>query len=366
MNKSLFYIVIFFCILLLAKCQKNDEPIYSPLKIQSVILNVSEFGLNDGAIDITVSGGNPPFIFNWSNNQITEDINNLMAGSYSVIVTDQQNQLVSDTFDITEPLPDTMSIIFEYTNPSETGADDGSITSNIDGGYPPFTFSWSNGAKTKDLNNLQADIYILTVLDSRGQYLTDSVLLYDNVKDINGNIYATVKIGNQTWMKENLRVTHAPDSSSITSYVYNNNTNYEKNHGRLYTWDSAMNGSTKESAQGICPCGWHIPSDEEFKELEMYLGMTQQEADLVNIWRGATIGTQLKLGGTSGFDAQLSGRRSSSGSFSLMGRVEYYWSSTELGNYAWRRCLDKNAHNIGRWNTFPKSYGFSIRCVKDD
>jgi uncharacterized protein (TIGR02145 family) len=129
----------------------------------------------------------------------------------------------------------------------------------------------------------------------------------------------------------------------------------------------AMNGSTAEGTQGLCPCGWHIPTDEEFKILEIHLGMTEAQADMVNIWRGAPVGTMMKAGGGSGYEAKLSGRRSSGGAYSLMGRMEYMWTSTQFDtSLAWRRCLDDYSPHVGRWNTFPKSYGFSLRCIKDN
>ena len=188
----------------------------------------------------------------------------------------------------------------------------------------------------------------------------------NTVTDIDGNVYPTIKTGTQTWMKENLRVTHAPDNKAIISYLYNNDTQNEKTHGRLYSWDVAMNGTSTERAQGICPVGWHVPGDEEFKILEIFLGMTRAQADMENGWRGATVGTQLKVGGTSGFNAQLSGLRTSGNSYLYFGLYGYFWTSTAYGNdSAWRRCVRSGDDTVGRWNTFPKSYCFSIRCLKD-
>ena len=123
--------------------------------------------------------------------------------------------------------------------------------------------------------------------------------------------------------------------------------------------------SEDEEAQGICPCGWHIPDDDEFKQLEISLGMTREEADMDNTWRGDDVGKQLLNGGTSGYNALLSGRRTSTGKYDLLNSYEYMWTSSEAGSYAWRRCLRAGDSNVGRWNTFPKSYAFSIRCVRD-
>ena len=187
----------------------------------------------------------------------------------------------------------------------------------------------------------------------------------NSVTDIDGNVYPVVKIGDQEWMARNLRVTKAPDGTPISSYVVGNDPGNALIYGRHYTWDVAMNGSAEESAQGICPDGWHLPSDEEFKILEMALGMTRQEADQSNAWRGTGVGTQMKEGGSSGLDIPIAGL-CVGGSFLYVGQSGYIYSSTEAGSYAWRRCLSTNASTVGRWNTFPKSYAFSVRCLKNN
>ena len=117
------------------------------------------------------------------------------------------------------------------------------------------------------------------------------------VTDIDGNVYNTVKIGNQCWMSENLKVTKYSDGSPIphvidpiewagiynkdTNYAYcyyNNNANGEADiYGALYNWAAAMGKNTLSSnsnpsgVQGVCPDGWHLPSNSEWTELENYL-----------------------------------------------------------------------------------------------
>lgn len=247
---------------------------------------------------------------------------------------------------------------------------DGSIILNVTGGVPPYIFNWSNGESSKDIYDLTAGIYTVTVRDAVDSTATESIEINQPVPenivmDVEGNIYTTVKIGEQIWMQQNLRVSVAPDSTEIASLVYGNNPDNEETYGRLYSWNAAMNGSTAEKAQGICPVGWHIPSDGEWKELEIYLGMTQQEADITNNWRGAGIGYKLKQGGESGYEAVYAGRYIGNGRYDLLNQYEYIWTSTEFGDNAWRRCLRSGVGTVGRWNTFPKSYGFSVRCIKD-
>ena len=85
-------------------------------------------------------------------------------------------------------------------------------------------------------------------------------------------------------------------------------------------------------------------------------------------WRGTDEGTQLSVSGTSGFDFLEAGRRNSDGSYMLINQTAYFWTSTEAQDtgMAWRRCLAGNDPGIGRWSTFPKTYGFSIRCLKNE
>jgi uncharacterized protein (TIGR02145 family) len=269
--------------------------------------------------------------------------------------------------------PEDLSLALNVTDVTVFNGHDGSVRLDVTGGIQPYIYLWSNGETTKDIEGLTAGIYSVKVTDARDS----SVTAADTVKqpipeniliDIEGNIYTTIKIGEQTWMQQNLRVSVDPDSTPITSYIYAGIEELAETYGRLYTWDAAMNGSNAEKAQGICPDGWHIPSDEEWKILEMHLGMTRAEADLSNVWRGVGVGAKLRPGGGSGYDVLYSGRRSSSGGYSLLRWYEYMWTSTESGSYAWRRCLDSipTVTTIGRFNTFPKSYGFSVRCIKDN
>jgi len=302
--------------------------------------------------------------------------NKKMNNSYKVLIMGRFASIISvllviflfykcqnETEEPEESTP--IEVSFEVTDPSETGKSDGSIKTDISGGSPPYNFLWSNGAMTKDIDSLSAGMYILTISDAGQQVLKDTVSLIDVVLDVDVNAYGFARIGDQIWMRQNLRVTHAPDSTDIESYVYDNDTTYELDYGRLYSWNVAMNGSDSEGAQGICPSGWHIPSDEEFKILEMHLGMTRQQADMVNCWRGSPVGDRLKLGGDSGYDARMAGR-CISGYFRLLGQWEYMWTSTESGSSAWRRCLAAGKPTVGRYNTFNKNYGFSVRCVKDE
>jgi uncharacterized protein (TIGR02145 family) len=192
-----------------------------------------------------------------------------------------------------------------------------------------------------------------TVTGEAGTFKTDEEETTGTFTDNrDGRTYKWVKIGAQTWMAENLAF-----KTTTGSWAYNNDENNVPAYGRLYNWDTAVK---------VCPEGWHLPSDEEYKQLEMHLGMTRAEADMANTWRGSPVGTMLKIGGQAGFDAPLAGRWTNT-SFASLGSQAYLWSSTEsTSNLAWRRCLFTTYSTVGRYDTFPKYYGFSVRCVKND
>lgn len=196
----------------------------------------------------------------------------------------------------------------------------------------------------------------------------------DSITDVrDGQVYKTVKIGSQWWMQENLNVGNRingvdtmKNNGIIEKYAYNNNEAYADTYGGLYQWDEAMQYDTTEGIQGICPNGWHIPTDAEWKTLEMALGMTQVQADTIG-WRGTDQGNQLKVGGVSGFQAQLSGyRHYSSGTFYNLGTYATFWSSSQYdASSVWFRYLISSLTQVFRLN-YKKTYGFCVRCLKDE
>ncbi len=199
-----------------------------------------------------------------------------------------------------------------------------------------------------------------------------------------GRTYGTVLIGDQCWMAENLNI-----GTSLTMADYGNNDSQGTNcssikkycptaaihgigddsncptYGGLYQWDQMMCGSTSAGAQGICPAGWHIPTDNEFKTLEMGLGMTQAQANAYG-WRDGSVGSQLKQGGSSGFNALLAGRFNFGvHHFENFGNFGSFWSSTQSDTTgAFQRNLSSDTSMSFRYN-LNKNYGFSVRCLKD-
>ena len=202
----------------------------------------------------------------------------------------------------------------------------------------------------------------------------------DTVADIDGNIYQTVQIGDQEWMAENLKTTHYNNGDEIPtgwpSYdgayaVYSNDPSNSEIYGNLYNWYAAVDD------RGICPAGWHVPTDEEWMELEMELGMSYEDAHDFG-YRGTDQGSQLAGNanlwnsgqlvstpafGSSGFLALPGGYRISYGNYDFVGSIGYFWSSSESGSdIAWYRLLYYGTSGVVRIYYY-KRCGFSIRCV---
>lgn len=187
------------------------------------------------------------------------------------------------------------------------------------------------------------------------------------VTDIDGNIYNTVKIGSQCWMKENLKVTKNPEGKTITRHCYNNDSKICDTDGGLYDWDTAMNNSKKESAQGICPDSWHVPKDSEWYVLEKGLAIgncSNNRKGLRFLSECDPAGAELKTGGHSGFEGILVGYSDPVGFFNNSGNSVYFLSSTEIRPYyAWVRILS-SLTTVIRLESF-KAGGYSLRCLKD-
>ncbi len=135
--------------------------------------NVSCFGLSDGAINITVSGGTAPYTYSWSNGETTQDINSLSAGDYTVTVIDLNGCTLNQSITITEPLA-SLSTTATVSDISCFGGSDGSIILNPAGGTVPYTYAWNNGATTKDIFGLSDGNYQVTITDANGCFIQET------------------------------------------------------------------------------------------------------------------------------------------------------------------------------------------------
>lgn len=207
------------------------------------------------------------------------------------------------------------------------------------------------------------------ILMAEGQnikwYSTDIPENYTDTR--NSKTYDIIPLGNQVWMAQNLDIgkvidgnIEPADNSVIEKYYYNNDPAMGQVYGALYSWHEMMNYSTEESAQGICPEGWHIPSHEEWKRLEIYLGMSQSEADQMGM-RGVHEGTKLRENGDSGFEALMAGKRKPDGSFGSISNYTTFWNSSGSN-----RTLSTSFDVIYASESDEKANGFSVRCIMNE
>jgi len=208
----------------------------------------------------------------------------------------------------------------------------------------------------------------------------------DSSPTIDGHTYKTVKIGNQEWFAENLKTTVYANGEEIpysrTDESWENqemgmrcsnehDDAMNAKYGQLYNW-YAVNDE-----RGLCPSGWHVPSDEDWQDLEVFLGMSRADVSLEGD-RGSDelgMGTKLKAksgwknGGNGsdelGFSALAGGYRNLNGHFDGVGNVGYFWSSSPDGTVAWFRLLVSDYTGVYRYSNFQR-YGFSVRCVRDE
>lgn len=236
-----------------------------------------------------------------------------------------------------------------------------------------------------------------------------------SLKDYDGNKYALIQIGSQCWMAENLRTTHFADGTEIplgksyptlwfnpvdfSRYYPDNNKRNVSTYGFLYDWATVMYGessskSNPSGVQGICPTGWHVPSEEEWNQLQQYLaaqsqysceGKTKNTAKALAAttgWKESKVscspGNMMQENNVSGFNALPAGRYNplktdyiNSGPAYFTGEANYWTATAEkpsLDPYGARMIQigynDKAVrHGVGGQN--PKAMGYSVRCVRD-
>lgn len=208
---------------------------------------------------------------------------------------------------------------------------------------------------------------------SYGTELSLTTLDVNQVSDIEKNVYNTITIGTQVWMKENLRTTKYNDGSLIDLAETNadwgdytpaycwpyNNTGYATTYGALYNWYAVNTGK-------LCPTGWHVPTDEEWTTLTTYLGgETVAGGKLKEI--GTAHWTTPNTGATNetGFTALPGGYRYPDGGFNAMGNSGQWWSSGIYDTYdAWNRTMYYTHGAVDKPHN-NKRHGFSVRCLKN-
>jgi len=217
---------------------------------------------------------------------------------------------------------------------------------------------------------------------SNGESSTPSVESRCTSMEYDGYTYDLVAIGDQCWFAENLRNEHYANGDAIpgelsdgewssttsgavtvfgegTSPVWSGSDDEVSNladYGRLYNWYAV------DDARGLCPSGWHVPTDQEYTTLIDVLGGTSVAGGKMKsspedspAWNGTN---------TSGFSGLAGGYRSNSGGFYDGNYVGFFWSASANGAFAWSRLLDGVYTGVLRYNYYQR-YGFSVRCVRD-
>jgi uncharacterized protein (TIGR02145 family)/prepilin-type N-terminal cleavage/methylation domain-containing protein len=263
-------------------------------------------------------------------------------------------------------------------------------TPRTDGDCPEADFNYET------FNNGQN--YMLTFcLSSKTGSLNPGVSYYQNssliscgmpITDRDGYTYNTTNVGGQCWMAENLKTKTKPDGTHLTNLEDNSERDCmsstwdergveaDCDAGRvLYTIEAATNGSMDEKAQGLCPDGWHLPTDSEWHTLEAYLSDSGSgpacDPERLNSAACSGAGTKLLTNGSSNMNISFTGMRyydSGERIYMFIGWNSFakYWSSTHTENTTYIRGLDdSNTLLVSRDTSDAMSESLPVRCIKN-
>jgi uncharacterized protein (TIGR02145 family) len=269
-----------------------------------------------------------------------------------------------------------------------------------------YSYVWKSGSTTVGntatvtLTPTSTTTYSVTGTDSYGCTATTSVTVtvtnndglpcpgQATVTDYDGNVYNTVLVGNQCWMKENLRTTHYANGTSVSYNNYSASNIPLEKRGYLYNWTAAMNGAsssntTPSGVQGICPTGWHLPSIGEWIQLRNYVNSqngylcnsnTANNAKALaytNYWNISStvchVGNNMEQNNTTGLSIVPAGIYNGQ-SFSNAGSIAYLQSSSSYGNTQQSYDLQilHNEFSVQTNSHTNRSYGQSVRCIRNN
>jgi uncharacterized protein (TIGR02145 family) len=206
----------------------------------------------------------------------------------------------------------------------------------------------------------------------------NNIVVYRTITDKRDDQeYNVIKIEDQWWMAENVNFGKQINSKQqpsrvggIEKFCYNDKTENCDGMGGLYTWGEMMSYKRPDDGvigtrQGVCPDGWHIPTDSEWDTLATYLekkGVVGDQLKNFRYWRPSLQGRSIS---TTGFSALPAGRMDNSGNFYYIGSSTTFWSATkESSDKAWHRTLTNRSGELYRGNSHV-SLRFSVRCVED-
>ena len=287
-----------------------------------------------------------------------QEINSVSASSGGVILSDGGDSIIAKG-------------ICWSTNPNPTIA---LTTKTVQGGGSGNFSSTMNGltGNTTYYVRAYATNSVGTAYGNQLKFVKNAIF---QIADIDGNLYDTVTIGNQTWMKQNLKVSKYRNGDIIPNglsdslwstttngaiSVYNNSIINDSVYGKLY------NGYAVEDPRGLCPVNWHIPSQIEWQSLELFLGGNiiaggaMKESGFSH-WVSPNYGAN----NSSGFTGLPGGGRSFNGSYSSIGYNGNWYSSTKVTSTTAIGFWLSSITNISYQNSGNKNFGFSVRCIKD-
>ncbi len=251
---------------------------------------------------------------------------------------------------------------------TNNGAGTGIFTSSITG-LSPNTLYYVRSYATNSVGT------------AYGNQISLTTSVGNTISDIDGNTYQTIAIGAQIWMKENLKTRKYRNGDAIGEVkdqgqwaaIWNNALTqaawcyYDNDSLKNATFGKIYNAFAVNDPRGLCPVGWHVPSDVEWSTLENFLGGQSVAGGAMK--SVSTIWTSPNTGATnsSEFSGLPGGHRTVDGTFYGLGIIGYWWTSTDIFTWRpnnWLRFLNYDSSQTGRYYDYQQ-YGFSVRCLKD-
>ena len=246
------------------------------------------------------------------------------------------------------------------------GSDTGTFTAHVTGLAPGTTYYVRAYAVSPAATYYGDAVQFLTSSTLQG---CPGLATFTDPRD--GQVYPTVQIGTQCWMKKNLNIgtvinTHqAQNPAAIEKYCYDNVPGNCDTYGGLYQWTTVMQGSIQPQIQGICPPGWHIPDDVEWMRLLTFLGGYPSAGKLKEAGMEHWEIPNTNADNSSGFTALGAGyvHTIDSNTYDVK-RYTYFWSSTQNQNTAQVYYMQFNSGDVTRYG-FTYNWGFSLRCIRN-
>jgi uncharacterized protein (TIGR02145 family) len=345
--------------------------LYNPFDVSATMTDVTCNPASRGSISLNIVSEHPPVTILWSNGETGSEILDLDPGIYEVRITDYFGYVYSESFEV----KDQLRIVPQVTHESLSG-NDGGIDLDVTGGVAPYTYSWSTGASTENIQGLSTGQYEVTVSDADGCTRTRKVPVKGEVEDDrDGRIYQTILIGQQLWMAENLNVGTflesdllQADNDVIEKHCLENSETASDSLGGLYQWDELMDYPLEPyddliSRQGICPAGWHVPNRDEWELLAGLLGGSEVAGgklkDVGGVhWWMPNVGASNEVGFTAISNGEKVNPDENYGEFAS------FWTSSPIGNGKVNVVLESFSTRV-HFEEEGIHYSRAVRCLKD-